>query len=171
VHAEVLVANWYWPDGQLVQTDNPDDAANLPDKQAAHRLALEPVVAKYVPARHGTQAAVPVAVWYCPAEQFKQAFELDPVEAKKVPAAQLKQNVAPVAVWYCPATQSMHEEEPLLAMNFPDAQLEQAFVDDPVDPNELPALQAAQADEPETAWYWPVGQLKHAFDPDPVDAR
>ncbi len=116
-------------------------------------FALEPVVAKYVPARQDTQAAVPVAVWYCPAEQFKHAFELNPVEAKKVPAAQLKQNVAPMAVWYCPATQLMHEAKPLLAANFPAAQLEQELVEDPVDPNELPALQAVQADEPETVWY------------------
>ena len=73
-------------------------------------LAVEPAVAKYFPATHTAHDDAPVAVWYCPAAQFKHVLiELDPVEAKNVPAAQLRQTDAPGADWYWPAAQLAHD--------------------------------------------------------------
>jgi hypothetical protein len=131
-HTDAPTAVLNWPATQSTHTDEPNRDAYLPRAHDAHKLAFDPVDAKYVPGPHGRQAVWPVPVWYCPAAQLAHEFKLDPVDARYVPATQLEQAVELPAVWNCPAAQSRHEEDPLLAAYFPAAQLAQALADDPV---------------------------------------
>jgi hypothetical protein len=94
-HAVELVDVWYWPATQSPHADAPTSAANLPRVHGEHRLLLDPVTPRNVPARHPTQLDDPVDIWYCPAKQLTHAFVDDPVEAKYDPATQLEHTDAP----------------------------------------------------------------------------
>ena len=129
---------------QVEQIVPPGLGAYFPVVQAVHPdVDVTPVPVEKYPEEHAVHTVLPVLDVYVPAAQDKQM--VTPVPLPNAPELQLEQLVAavnPMPVEYVPALQLVQNEDALIQLNVPAAQVK--HVDIPVPVPYCPAPQLEQ---------------------------